>query len=143
MIPAVPFGMEDDELCRTPTECQAFSLVVGIGSPLWFPGGGGGGGGFTALQKLLYLHFFLWKTVQCHTYLKCSFFLFTNRQCCGSGTFVPDPNFPSLIQILDPEQIKYFNPKKFVLSSWKYDPGCLLRIQDPDFFHSESRIQGV
>jgi hypothetical protein len=45
MVPAVPFGMEADEFCSNlaserPTECQAFSLVVGIGSPLGFFLGG-------------------------------------------------------------------------------------------------------
>ncbi len=50
-------------------------------------------------------------------------------QCCGSGMFIPDPNyfhpgsdfFPSRIRI---KEFKYFNPKNLFLSSWNYDPGC-------------------
>jgi hypothetical protein len=30
------------------------------------------------------------------------------------------------------QEFKYFNPKKMVLSSRKYDPGCSSRIPDPD-----------
>jgi hypothetical protein len=39
---------------------------------------------------------------------------------------------------------KYFYPKQLLLSSRKYDPRCLCRIPDPDFYHPESgsRIQG-
>jgi hypothetical protein len=50
--------------------------------------------------------------------------------------FIPDPTFfhpgselfPSRIRIKD---FKYFNPKKWFLSSMKYDPGCSSRIPDP------------
>jgi hypothetical protein len=50
------------------------------------------------------------------------------HQCCGSGMFIPDPGsefFPSRISI---KEFKYFNPKKWFLSSTKYDPGCSSRI---------------
>jgi hypothetical protein len=51
--------------------------------------------------------------------------------------FIPDPTFfhpgselsPSRIRI---KEFKYFNPKKWFLSSRKYDPGCSSRISDPD-----------
>jgi hypothetical protein len=46
--------------------------------------------------------------------------------------FIPDPGsefFPSRIRI---KEFKYFNPKKWFLSSRKYDPGCSSRIRDPD-----------
>jgi hypothetical protein len=71
----------------------------------------------------------------------------TCLQCCGSGMFIPDPVsdfFPSRIpdpNCLHPgsririKEIKYFNPKKpkkWFLSSRKYDPGCSSRIPDPD-----------
>jgi hypothetical protein len=73
-------------------------------------------------------------------------------QCCGSGMFFPDPTFfhpgsririfPSRIRI---KEFKYFNTKKWFLSSRKYDPGCSSRIPDPDpevlFTHPGSRIQ--
>jgi hypothetical protein len=64
------------------------------------------------------------------------------KQCCGSGMFIPDPGsdfFPSRIRIFHPgsririKEFKYFNPpKKWFLSSRKYDPGCSSRIPDPD-----------
>ncbi len=42
--------------------------------------------------------------------------------------------FPS--RIPDPHQrISVFNPKKWFLSSRKYDPGCSSRIPDPDLQH--------
>ncbi len=48
---------------------------------------------------------------------------------------IPDPGselFPSRIRI---KEFKYFNPKKWFLSSRKYDPGCSsrIRVPDPDF----------
>ncbi len=51
---------------------------------------------------------------------------------CFSRSWVPDPTF------FHPEyEFKYFNPKKWFLSSRKYDPGCSSRIPitdpDPDF----------
>ncbi len=78
--------------------------------------------------------------------------------------FIPDPGsdfFPSWI--LDPnffhpgsriliKEFKYFNPKKWFLSSRKYDLGCSSRIRIPDsdpgfgswlFAHPGSRIQGL
>jgi hypothetical protein len=48
--------------------------------------------------------------------------------------FIPDPRsdfFPSRIWIRIKE-LKYFNPKKWFLSSRKYDPGCSSQILDPD-----------
>jgi hypothetical protein len=57
-------------------------------------------------------------------------------QCCGSGMFIPDPTFfhPKsrirTVSIPDPHQ--RINPKKWFLSSRKYDPGCSSRIPDPD-----------
>jgi hypothetical protein len=82
---------------------------------------------------------------------------FIDRQCCGSGMFIPDPGsdfFPSRIpdqtffhpgsRIL--KEFKYFNPqkskKKWFLSSKKYDPGCSSRIPDPDADFFPSRIPG-
>ncbi len=69
-------------------------------------------------------------------------------QCCGSGMFIPDPNFfhhGSRIRILpvpDPwsliKDFKYFNKKKLFLRLRKYDPGCSYRIR---IFYP-SRIQG-
>ncbi len=38
--------------------------------------------------------------------------------------------FPSRIRI---KEFKYFSPKKWFLSSRKYDPGCSSRIPYPDF----------
>jgi hypothetical protein len=53
----------------------------------------------------------------------------------GSDFFpsrIPDPNCfhpGSRIRI---KEVKYFNPKKWFLSSRKYDPGCSSLIPDPD-----------
>jgi hypothetical protein len=68
------------------------------------------------------------------TYLKCF------QQCCGSGMFPGSDFFPSAFR--DPgseffhpgsririKEFKYFNPKKWFLSSRKYDPGCSSRIR--------------
>jgi hypothetical protein len=62
-------------------------------------------------------------------------------QCCGSGMFIPDPTFfhpgselsPSRIRI---KEFKYFIPKKWFLSSKKYDPGCSSRIRMLTFYPS-------
>ncbi len=66
----------------------------------------------------------------------------TYFQCCGSGMFIPDLGsdfFPSRIRtvsIPDPHQrisiLTPKKPKKWFLSSRKYDPGCSSRIPDPD-----------
>jgi hypothetical protein len=78
-------------------------------------------------------------------------------QCGRSGMFISDPGcdfFPS--RIPDPnclypgsriliKEFKYFNPKKakkWLLSSKKYDPGCLSPIPDPDADFLPSLIQG-
>ncbi len=85
---------------------------------------------------------------------------FTHIQCCGSGMFIPDPGsdfFPSRIRtvsIPDPGSasknlsiLTPKKPKKWFLSSRKYDPGCSSRISDPGSgcwlsTHPGSRIQG-
>ncbi len=59
--------------------------------------------------------------------------------------FIPDPTFfhpgselsPSRIRI---KEFKCFNPKKWFLSSRKYDLGCSSRIPDPDADFYPSRI---
>jgi hypothetical protein len=54
--------------------------------------------------------------------------------------FIPDPAFfhpGSRIRI---KEFKCFNPKKWFLSSRKYDPGCSSRIPDPDADFHPSRI---
>jgi hypothetical protein len=60
----------------------------------------------------------------------------TYKQCCGSGMFIPDPGSEFFtFRIPDPiffhpgsririKEFKYFNPKKWFLSSRKYDLGC-------------------
>ncbi len=76
-------------------------------------------------------------------------------QCCGSGTFIPDPGsdfFPSRIRtvsIPDPgsssKNWSISTPKKakkWFFSSKKYDPGCSSRIRMLTFSHPGSRIQG-
>ncbi len=50
---------------------------------------------------------------------------FLRKISCGSRIRI----FPSRIRI---KEFKYFNPKKWFLSSRKYDPGCSSRIPDPD-----------
>ncbi len=63
----------------------------------------------------------------------------TIYQCCGSLMFIPDPTFfhpgselsPSRIRI---KEFKYFNPKKWFLSSRKYIPGCSSRIRMLTFY---------
>jgi hypothetical protein len=62
-----------------------------------------------------------------------------SNHCCGSRMFIPDLTFfhpgsririfPSRICI---KEFKYFNPKKWFLSSRKYNPGYSSRIPDPD-----------
>jgi hypothetical protein len=62
----------------------------------------------------------------------------TDHHCCGSGMFIPDPNFFHPGSELFPSRIriKYFNPKKSFLSSQKYDPGCSSRIRILIFYPS-------
>jgi hypothetical protein len=67
--------------------------------------------------------------------------LHTLLQCGGSAMFIPDPGsvfFPSRIRtvsIPDPgsasKNLSVLTPKKWFLSSRKYDPGCYLPISDP------------
>jgi hypothetical protein len=68
----------------------------------------------------------------------------------GSNFFlslIPVPRsefFPFRIRIPDRiKEFKYFNPKKWFLSSRKYEPGCSFQIPDPDpdFIHPGYRIQ--
>jgi hypothetical protein len=58
-------------------------------------------------------------------------------QCCGSGMFIPDPNFFHPASRIRIKEFKHFNPKKLFLRSRKYDPGCWSRSRiwdsDPDF----------
>jgi hypothetical protein len=92
--------------------------------------------------------------------------ILSSLQCCGFGMFIPDPTFfhPGsrirLFSIPDPrfripdpnglhpgsririKEFKYFNPKKWFLSSRKYDPGCSSRIRMLTSTHPGSRIQG-
>jgi hypothetical protein len=53
------------------------------------------------------------------------------------GSRIPDLNFfhPGSGSRISIKEFKYFNPRKWFLSSRKYDPGCLFRIPDldPDF----------
>ncbi len=75
-----------------------------------------------------------------------SFWIDFYRQCCGSGIFILDPAFfhpgselfPSRIRI---KEFKYFNQKKWFLSSRKYDPGCSSQI--PTFCPSRISDPGV
>ncbi len=67
-------------------------------------------------------------------------------QCCGSGMFIPDPNFfhPGSAS----KNLSILTPKKLVSNSRKYDPGCSSRIPDPDFLPmpnpgTESRIRNT
>jgi hypothetical protein len=52
-------------------------------------------------------------------------------------SWIPDPNFLHPGSRILIKEFKYFNPKKWFLSSRKYDPGCSSRIRipesDPDF----------
>jgi hypothetical protein len=77
------------------------------------------------------------------------------NQCCRSGMFILDPGsdfFPSLIpypNCLHPrsrvrikKNLSVLTPKKWFLSSRKYDPGCSSRIPDPDADFYPSRIPG-
>jgi hypothetical protein len=63
---------------------------------------------------------------------------YTYNHCCGSGKFIPDPDF--FLSRIYIKECKYFNPKNCFLSSRKYNPGCssLIRIPDtdPDFYPS-------
>ncbi len=76
-------------------------------------------------------------------------------QCCGSGMFIPDPG-SDFFSIPDPnclhpgsririKELKYFNPKKpkkWFLSSRKYDPGCSSRHRMLTFYPSRIRDPG-
>jgi hypothetical protein len=87
---------------------------------------------------ILYVEDAGWRPFKCSSYFQ--------KQCCGSGMFIPDPTFfhpgsripdPNF-SIPDPgsririKEFQSFNPKKWFLSSRKYDPGCSSRIPDPD-----------
>jgi hypothetical protein len=85
-------------------------------SPLWGVGGGGAAGRPPG---------------------SCPSVLHSVADPAGMFFLIPDPTFfhpgseffPSRIRI---KEFKYFNPKKWFLSSRKYDPGCSSRIPDPD-----------
>ncbi len=53
---------------------------------------------------------------------------------------IPDTNFFHPGSRIHIKKFKYINPKKWFLSSWKYDPGCSsrIRIPDPNFLHPGS-----
>ncbi len=57
-------------------------------------------------------------------------------QCCGSGMFIPDSNF-----LYPGSWIP--DPKKWFLSSRKYDPGCSSRIRVLIFYPSRIPDPGV
>ncbi len=74
-------------------------------------------------------------------------------KCCGSEMFIPDPGsdfFPSRIppNCFHPgsririKEFEYFNPKKWFLSSMKYDPSCSSRIPERILTFYPSRIPG-
>jgi hypothetical protein len=46
---------------------------------------------------------------------------------------IPDPNFSHHGSRIHIKEFKYFNPKKWFLSSRKYGPDCSSRDPDPDF----------
>ncbi len=50
----------------------------------------------------------------------------------GCLSRIPDPTFFQPGSRIRIKEFKYFNPKKWFLSSRKYDPGCSSRIPDPD-----------
>ncbi len=64
-----------------------------------------------------------------------------HRQCCGSGMFIPDPNFsyPGSAS----KNLSILTPKKWFLSSRKYDPGCSSRIRILIFYPSRMPDPGV
>ncbi len=62
-------------------------------------------------------------------------------QCCGSGMFIPDTKFFHSGSQIRIKEFKYYNPKKWFLSSRKYDLGCSSR-PDPDHDFYPSRIRG-
>ncbi len=49
---------------------------------------------------------------------------------------IPDPNFFHPGSQICIKEFKHFNPKKWFLSSQKYDPGCLSRIRILTFYLS-------
>jgi hypothetical protein len=51
---------------------------------------------------------------------------------------LPDPGSANRIR-----EFKYFNPKKWFLSSRKYDPGCSSRIQILTFYQSLIRFRNT
>ncbi len=72
---------------------------------------------------------------------------------CGSKVFIPDHGsdfFQPESRIWGPKGngsririrnivLKWFKPQKLLLCSWKYDPGCLFRIPNPEFLDVGSR----
>jgi hypothetical protein len=55
----------------------------------------------------------------------------------GSELFPPRSRVkkaPDLGSGSSTKNLSIFNPQKLLLSSWKYDTGCLIRIPDTEFF---------
>jgi hypothetical protein len=58
-------------------------------------------------------------------------------------TWIPDPNYLHPGSRIRVKEFKYFNPKKWFLSSRKYDPGCSSRIRMLTFYPSRIPDPGV
>ncbi len=63
-------------------------------------------------------------------------FKFNRNQCCGSGMFITDPYFFHPLCRIRIKEFNYFNPKKWFLSSRKYDSVCSSRIRVLTFYPS-------
>jgi hypothetical protein len=59
------------------------------------------------------------------------------------GSWIPDPNCLHPGSRIRIKEFKYFNPKKWFLSSRKYDPGCSSRIRMLTFYPSRIPDPGV
>jgi hypothetical protein len=60
--------------------------------------------------------------------------------------FFPDPSFFTFFHPgfrICFKEFKYFNPRKWFLSSRKYDPGCSSRIRDPEILPTPDPNPGV
>jgi hypothetical protein len=60
----------------------------------------------------------------------------TRYAVCGSGIFIPDPNFFHPGSWILIKEFKYFNPKERFLSYRKYDSGCWSRVRILTFYPS-------
>jgi hypothetical protein len=63
--------------------------------------------------------------------------------CFGSGMFILDPNCFHPGSRIRVKEFKYFNPKKWFISSRKYDPGCAFWILILTFYPSRISDPGV